>query len=99
MDEQIKKICVFYDTKTGFPLTKACKIKGIKHYSFNQTKGYNLSFIHLSDADLTVDYLKYKIRDCAIIIRRGAEKLEGGALHRIAAKVGGGGGFKIKSHI
>ena len=74
MDEQIKKICVFYDTKTGFPLTKACKIKGIKHYSFNQTKGYNLSFIH---------YLKYKIRDCAIIIRRGAEKLEGGALHRI----------------
>ena len=99
MDEQIKKICVFYDTKTGFPLTKACKIKGIKHYSFNQTKGYNLSFIHLSDADLTVDYLKCKTRDCAIIIRRGAEKLEGGALHRIAAKVGGGGGLKIKSHI
>lgn len=61
MDEQIKKICVFYDTKTGFALTKACKIKGIKHYSFNQTNGYNLSFIHLSDADLTVDYLKYKI--------------------------------------
>lgn len=65
MDEQIKKICVFYDTKTGFPLTKACKIKGIKHYSFNQTNGYNLSFIHLSDdicrSDLTDDYLKYKI--------------------------------------
>ena len=29
------------------------------------------------------------IRDCAIIIRREAEKLEGGALHKIAAKIGG----------
>ena len=30
-------------------------------------------------------------RDCAIIIRRGAEKQEGGgALHKIAAKIGGG---------
>ena len=31
--------------------------------------------------------------DCAIIIRRGggAEKLEGGAFHKIAAKIGGGG--------
>ena len=28
------------------------------------------------------------LRDCAIIIRRGAEKL-GGALHKIAAKIGG----------
>ena len=61
MDEQIKKICVFYDTKTGFPLTKGCKIKKIKHCSFNQTNGYNLSFIHLSDTGLTVDYLKFKI--------------------------------------
>ena len=37
---------------------------------------------------------KFFIRDCAIIIRRvgrggGAEKLEGGALHKIAAKIGG----------
>ena len=61
MDEQIKNVGVFYDTKTGFPLTKGCKIKGIKHYSFNQTNGYNLSFINLSDDDLTVDHLKYKI--------------------------------------
>ena len=31
------------------------------------------------------------LRDCAIIIRRGgAEKLEGGAFHKIAAKIGGG---------
>ena len=37
------------------------------------------------------------IWDCAIIIRRGAEKLEGGgALHKIAAKIGG---LKVKSLI
>ena len=39
------------------------------------------------------------IRDCAIFIRRGgAEKLEegGGALHKIAAKIGG---LKVKSLI
>ena len=35
-------------------------------------------------------------RDCAIIIRRGAENLEGGALHKIAAKIGG---LKVKSLI
>ena len=29
------------------------------------------------------------LRDCAIIIRRGAEKQGGGALHKIAAKIGG----------
>ena len=29
------------------------------------------------------------VRDCAIIIRRGALKPEGGALHKIAAKIGG----------
>ena len=40
---------------------------------------------------------KEEIRDCAIIIRRGgAEKLEGGALHKIAAKIGG---LKVKSLI
>ena len=34
--------------------------------------------------------LLFQVRDCAIIIRRGgAEKLEGGALHKIAAKIGG----------
>ena len=33
---------------------------------------------------------KMAIRDCAIIIRRGgAEKTRGGALHKIAAKMGG----------
>ena len=37
------------------------------------------------------------VRDCAIIIRRGAEKLEGGALHKIAARIGGG--LKVKSLI
>ena len=37
-----------------------------------------------------------RFRDCAIIIRRGAEKLEGGALHKIAAKIGG---LKVKSLI
>ena len=37
------------------------------------------------------------VRDCAIIIRRvGAEKLEGGALHKIAAKIRG---LKVKSLI
>ena len=39
------------------------------------------------------------IRDCAIFIRRGgggAEKLGGGALHKIAAKIGG---LKVKSVI
>ena len=36
------------------------------------------------------------VTDCAIIIRRGAEKLEGGALHKIAAKIGG---LKVKSLI
>ena len=36
------------------------------------------------------------IRDCTIIIRREAEKLEGGALHKIAAKIGG---LKVKSLI
>ena len=30
-----------------------------------------------------------KARDCAIIIRRGAKKLERGALYKIAAKIGG----------
>ena len=30
------------------------------------------------------------VRDCAIIIRRGGLKPEGGALHKIAAKIGGG---------
>ena len=36
-------------------------------------------------------YMQWNLdmRDCAIIIRRGAEKLEGGALHKIAAKIGG----------
>ena len=47
------------------------------------------------------------VRDCAIIIRRAAEKQEGGALHKIAAKIGGaqskithlteGGGLKFYS--
>ena len=38
-----------------------------------------------------------EVKDCAIIIRRGgAEKLEGGALHKIAAKIGG---LKVKSLI
>lgn len=32
---------------------------------------------------------KEYIRDCAIIIRRGALKPEGEALHKIAAKIGG----------
>ena len=37
------------------------------------------------------------VRDCAIIIRRGgAEKPEGGALPKIAAKIGG---VKVKSLI
>ena len=37
------------------------------------------------------------VRDCAIIIRRGALKPEGGgALHKIAAKIGG---LKVKSLI
>ena len=35
------------------------------------------------------------LKDCAIIIRRGAEKLEGGPLHKIAAKMGGGAQSKI----
>ena len=43
--------------------------------------------------DINEDY----VRDCAIIIRRGDEKLEGGgALHKIAAKIGG---LKVKSLI
>ena len=29
------------------------------------------------------------VRDCAIIIRRGGPKTRGGALHKIAAKIGG----------
>ena len=44
-------------------------------------------------------YMQWNLdmRDCAIIIRRGAEKLEGGgALHKIAAKIGG---LKVKSLI
>ena len=39
-----------------------------------------------------------EIRDCAVIIRRGAPKTRGGgALHKIAAKIGGG--LKVKSLI
>ena len=39
----------------------------------------------------------YFLRDCAIIIRRGGLKPEGGeALHKIAAKIGG---LKLKSLI
>ena len=39
----------------------------------------------------------FELRDCAIIIRRGrAENLEGGALHKSAAKIGG---LKVKSLI
>ena len=30
------------------------------------------------------------VRDCAITIRRGAEKLKRGALHKISAKLEGG---------
>ena len=51
---------------------------------------------------------KQAIRDCAIIIRRGDPKTRGGALHKIAAKIGGaqskinhltegGGGLKFYS--
>ena len=40
------------------------------------------------------------IRDCAIIIRRGeAEKLEVGALHKIAAKMEGGGAQSKITHL
>ena len=41
----------------------------------------------------------YDLRDCAIIIRRGAEKTRGGHyINKIAAKMGGGGQSKI-SHL
>ena len=48
------------------------------------------------DARILKTYCSVDIRDCAIIIRRGAEKLEGGALHKIAVKIGG---LKVKSLI
>ena len=49
-------------------------------------------FYYLNKATTTKAENKTKrknVRDCAIIIRRGAEKLEGGALHKIAARIGG----------
>ena len=36
------------------------------------------------------------LRDCAIIIRRGGPKTRRGALHKIATKIGGGGGAQSK---
>ena len=57
-----------------------------------QTKKSLLSFFHLFSYSFGIE----TIRDCAIIIRREAEKLEGGALHKIAAKIGG---LKVKSLI
>ena len=50
---------------------------------FTQLLGISETWLN----DINEDY----IRDCAIIIRRGDEKLEGwgGALHKIAAKIGG----------
>ena len=39
---------------------------------------------------------KFPLKDCAIIIRRVGLKTKRGALHKIAAKIGGGGGAQSK---
>ena len=75
---------------------------------FHMLLKFQKKFLEKNFLYLVLFIWSLKIWDCAIIIRRGAEKLEGGgALHKIAAKIGGpqskithlteGGGLKFYS--
>ena len=46
-------------------------------------------FLIIYDQSFLISSFNVRLRDCAIIIRRGASKTRGGgALHKIAAKIG-----------
>ena len=45
-------------------------------------------FLIIYDQSFLISSFNVRLRDCAIIIRRGGPKTRGGALHKIAAKIG-----------
>ena len=84
----IKDICtetIIFVTSMPFPVLV------LRHCAWSQANQQKIQKLEETWCMKITSNRTFLVRDCAIIIKRGAEKLEGvgGALHKIAAKIGG----------